>query len=143
MKKKTPARQERILENLRAGLTKEVSATQAGISPRSFYYWVEHDEQFAEEVQAAIDFSEAVLLAELKAQGQARQDWRASAWLLERRFPERWGAKRELEVNMKNDSNGIAEVMAMIEQTNHLAQSATDGDTRDELSQEENNDEET
>ena len=44
---------------------------------------------------------------------------------------------------MKNDSNGIAEVMAMIEQTNHLAQSATDGDTRDELSQEENNDEET
>ena len=82
-------------------------------------------------------------MAELKAQGQARQDWRASAWLLERRFPERWGAKRELEVNMKNDSNGIAEVMAMIEQTNHLAQSATDGDTRDELSQEENNDEET
>ena len=46
-------------------------------------------------------------------------DWRAYAWLLERRFPDRWSAKRETEVTI-NQSNGHAEVLSMIKQAQGL-----------------------
>ena len=46
-------------------------------------------------------------------------DWRALSWVLARRFPDEYGERRELEIKA-HQNNGVAEVLAMIEQTNHL-----------------------
>ena len=104
-----------ILANLRAGLSIEASATQAGICRQTLYIWMKNDSKFAEMIDAAKDFSEAVILAQMRAKAEARQDWRADAWLLERRFPERYGPKSVLEITI-NNPDGSDVVVNMIEQ---------------------------
>ena len=87
----------------------------------------QEDEEFAEEVEAAKDFSEATLLQTIKYQGEAKQDWRASAWILERRFPDRWGAKREVDVNVNNTNNETDDIIiSMIEQIAKPYEEVTD-----------------
>ena len=53
-------------------------------------------------------------------------DWKAAAWRLERLRPDEFGAKKELQVTA-TQSNGLAEVIAMIEQTNDSVK-PTEGD---------------
>jgi hypothetical protein len=101
-------------------MTRAAAATQSGISKATFYRWMDADEEFREDVEAAVDFAEAVMVSQIKTMGHSRDDWRAIAWLLERRFPDRWGLKREVEVAVSQKSDGIAEVKAMIEQTTPL-----------------------
>ena len=83
--KKTPAVIQAILANLREGLTKEVACSQAGITRQTLYSWCENDEQLAMEVQAAVDVSQAVLIKAVTT--ASFTDWRAAAWMLERRYP--------------------------------------------------------
>jgi AcrR family transcriptional regulator len=119
-RKKRAATKEKVLENLREGMTREAAATQAGISKATLYRWIDDDDDFRDDVEAAVDFAEAVMVSQIKTMGHSRDDWRAIAWLLERRFPDRWGLKREVEVAVSQRSDGIAEVKAMIEQTTPL-----------------------
>ena len=125
--KKTVAEVERLLDNLRQGMSHSAAITQSGICKATFYKWLKTDEQFKADVEAAEDFAEAVQIAQIKALGEAKMDWRAYAWLLERRFPDRWSAKRETEVTI-NQSNGHAEVLSMIRQ----AQGISDDEQSDE-----------
>jgi len=95
------------------------ACTQAGISENTHYRWLEEceDGEWREEVNAAKDFAEAVALSKLKRLGDEKADWRAYAWILERRYPDRWGAKKELELNVGSTSDkGTEMVTSMITQ---------------------------
>jgi len=110
---------DRLLDNLREGMSIVAACTQAGISENTHYRWLEEDEtgEWTEEVNAAKDFAEAVALAKLKRLGDEKADWRAYAWILERRYPDRWGAKKELELNVGSTSDkGTEMVTSMITQ---------------------------
>ena len=93
---------DRLLDNLREGMSIVAACTQAGISENTHYRWLEEceDGEWTEEVNAAKDFAEAVALSKLKILGDEKADWRAYAWILERRYPDRWGAKKELDLNV-------------------------------------------
>ena len=125
--KKTVAEVERLLDNLRQGMSQAAAISQSGIGKTTFYSWLKDDEQFKADVESAEDFAEAVQIAQIKALGESKMDWRAYAWLLERRFPDRWSAKRETEVTI-NQSNGHQEVLNMIRQ----AQGISDDEQSDE-----------
>ena len=125
--KKTVAEVERLLDNLRQGMSQAAAISQSGIGKTTFYNWLKTDDEFKTDVESAEDFAEAVQIAQIKALGEAKMDRRAYAWLLERHFPDRWSAKRETEVTI-NQSNGHQEVLNMIRQ----AQGISDDEQSDE-----------
>jgi soluble cytochrome b562 len=125
--KKKPKTIELILANLREGLTKEVACSQAGITRMTLHRWCEEDEELALDVQAAIDVSQAVLIKAVTS--AAFTDWRAAAWMLERRWPGDFAAKRDVEVSVNNKSDGTDVVVGMIAQAQALLIS---GDVEDQ-----------
>lgn len=134
--KKTDQYIDPLLDNLRAGMSYQAAASQAGLSVKTVEAWRHDDPDFAELFDAAVDFAEAVLLNEIRQQGRSRDDWRASAWILERRFPERWALRKEIDMSVNKKGDGQDMVAAMIEQA---VDAMTAGDTIDD--QESNEDE--
>lgn len=97
----------------------EAAASLAGLHRRTVEKWRKDDESFNEEFQAAIDFAEAVMIADIKRLGNEKADWRAIAWILERRFPSRWSLKKEIDMNIDKKENGNELVLSMIEQASN------------------------
>ncbi len=97
--KLTPEVQHTIIQSLSAGATRETASAHAGITPATFYHWMERGEAGEE---CFVDFFDAVKKADVAATVRAtaaislamKSNWQAAAWYLERRCPETWG-KRE------------------------------------------------
>ena len=107
---------DRLLDNLREGMSIVAACTQAGISENTHYRWLEEceDGEWTEEVNAAKDFAEAVALSKLKMLGDEKADWRAYAWILERRYPDRWGPKKEVDLNVGSTTDKGNELVSAI-----------------------------
>lgn len=115
--KLTPQVQKSIVESLELGNTREGAAAYAGISHATFYRWmetgeadIEHDvsskeRDFREAVTRAEGVAEQSLVAEVRRSAvgfvnpttrkREGKDWRAAAWLLERRYKDRWSQQIE------------------------------------------------
>ena len=111
---KSARHREELLENLRSGMSIVAACALSSVSRTSYYNWIKQDSEWAEEAEAAIRFGEAVQVSRISQAGV--DDWRAAAWLLERRFPNEWGPRQEVSLTQVNDG-GAALVVAMIEQT--------------------------
>ena len=100
--KLTPQVQELIVDGITAGLTYRLSCERAGIFPSTFYAWIERGERqakgryqdFAEAVARAKSDSALRLVSQITL--AAPKDWRAAAFMLERRFPDDYGRRTEL-----------------------------------------------
>ncbi len=101
----TEATVSRLLTAIRAGLPFHLAADAAGISEATFYAWQRGQfprgaekhlkSQFLEELTRARGDSALRLIATVNR--AAPDDWRAAAWILERRFPKDFG-RNVLEV---------------------------------------------
>ena len=123
-KTKTAVKEE-ILENLRTGMTIKAAALLASISEKTFYNWRDADEVFLKQCEEAVRFAEAVLLERVKQLAMDKMDWRAFAWILEKRFPDDYGKRQELKVESSQSSDGTAEVLAMLEQVKGMKHSTS------------------
>ena len=112
--KKSAQLLDEILRTIREGQPITRAARLCGVNPDSVHRWRQEDPDFNEAVEEALEFQIAVLTR--KVDQASDTDWKAAAWRLERLRPDEFGAKREVSVTTQ--SNGIAEVIAMIEQTN-------------------------
>ncbi len=110
MRPLTVDQRETILALTAEGLTVEAVAALAGCSRRSISRWRRRGEQevaSAEERDFAWRYMQAEALAEIslvKLIWQAATvggdgDWGAAAWLLARRWPERWSERRKLKID--------------------------------------------
>src|SRR5213080_4022208 len=94
--KLTPEIQQRIVTAIRAGNYAEPAARSAGISPATYYRWLERGAN--EEQGIHREFHDAVRKAEADAEVHAivlirkemERDWRAAIAYVERRYPDRW-----------------------------------------------------
>jgi hypothetical protein len=87
----------RILQTLALGATHRTACRSVGIAKSSFYAWLLKGER--SESTLFRDFLDAVRQVEAQREMEAlatiyqaaAHDWRAAAWYLSRRYPERWG----------------------------------------------------
>ena len=113
--KKSPEIMESILQAIREGLPITTAARVNGINPETVYRWRKEDDNFDQGIREAKHFYKAVLISNVVRAAQT--DWKASTWLLSREFPNEYGDKKEVQV-IATQNNGLAEVIAMIQQTN-------------------------
>ena len=101
---------DRITEAVETGATYEVAAIAAGIHRDTFRVWREQGEtdraaglttiysDLAAAVQDARARGEVELARKIRA--HASLDWKAAAWLLERRHPERWARREHVDLEL-------------------------------------------
>jgi hypothetical protein len=91
--KYTPELVEWICQALRLGATRRDAAAVARIHRDTFYQWLKEKPEFPEAVKKAE--AEGVVMSLAKINKAASDDWRAAAWLLERRYLEEYGRRVE------------------------------------------------
>ena len=100
--KLTPEVQDLIVDGINAGLTFRLTCARVGVNPGTFYRWLETGEivktgmyrEFYEAVERAKADSALRLVSQITL--QALTDWRAAAFILERRFPDDYGKRTEV-----------------------------------------------
>ena len=125
-----PEKIESLLNYLRLGMYQNQAAAMAGIAESTFHYWkvqgekaearTEEDQELTAQEELELEFlegvkkaradAEALHLANIRKAGEDTRTWQASAWWLERSFPERWGRKDRVEVTGKDEGPLIVEV---------------------------------
>ena len=94
--KLTPEMKEDIRRKLELGLNYKDVCKAVCISEETFNTWRKTKPEFSELVDKANAKVKEISLASIR-RGEIR-DWRAAAWRLERRFPEEYKEKKEIEV---------------------------------------------
>lgn len=90
--KMTQERINLILEALEDGMTYLAAARYAGISVSALQDWRGCDDAFGIACDKAVTKWERKHVDNISRAGEG--DWRASAWLLSRRFPDRWAERK-------------------------------------------------
>jgi hypothetical protein len=100
---------DQVVEILRFGGYAETAVAAAGISKRTFQRWLERGDpegtkkadepyrRFREAIDQAMAEGEAANVQLIRQ--AARSDWKAAAWLLERRQPDKWAGPRGRGMN--------------------------------------------
>lgn len=108
----------KILDVLKMGNYIETAAAFGGIDPSTFYRWLKrgklHIQKTIQNPQYQIpeyekryvrfkrNVDQALAEAEIRElqiiMMAANEDWRAAAWILERRYPDKWGKKNRHEI---------------------------------------------
>ncbi len=117
--------QEDIVKSIKAGCFIETACSLAGISKATIYSWMKKGEtekegkyrNFYLEVEKASAMAETRAVALITK--SASLNWKAAAWFLQHRYPDRWKTKievdnisdKELEERQKEIDNYIENVM--------------------------------
>lgn len=102
----------KILDALRIGCTRDDAAASAGICARTLRNEIARNSVFAAAVGLAQAIGKQRLVARVNR--SSRDDWKAAAWLLERRWPKEWGKRSPDAVTPEQMASAIGRVVAMI-----------------------------
>lgn len=114
--------QAKLCKDLESGISRPAASARAGIPERTFYRWLKRGKhaasglywQFCQEIKKAEANLEKFHIDRLAL---GLPGWQSSAWLLERKWPERWGnfraeferlrreLYREIAANRGNEEN--------------------------------------
>jgi hypothetical protein len=115
--KLTPEVHRAIVEAIREGASRQAAATRGGVAYATLAEWVARGNgthadreqsaefaEFAKDLHAAeADFEQSLVknVMAYSAMGD-KPDWRGPAWILERRFSDRWGKTTRTELTGKD-----------------------------------------
>lgn len=92
--KRTPEREARLYEALRAGNTRRAACAYAGIDQDTLANWMRKFSDFSEAIEKAESDAEIRNVAII--QKAASDTWQAAAWWLERRRPADFRQRQEM-----------------------------------------------
>ena len=90
----TPQERDEILTLLSAGYSQTTAAKYIHRTRTTLQREIREDPQFAQQVAKAEEGSEVFYLSCIRRAALKEQYWRAAAWVLERRLPDRYGTKK-------------------------------------------------
>lgn len=89
----------RVIASVKKGLPRDTAAKLAGVVPSTLFLWLKKGREgdpnysdFSDRVREAEAFGEAELVGLMR--DHSKSSWQACAWLLERRRPQVWGARK-------------------------------------------------
>jgi len=103
--------QHRLISAIEKGLTIVDACEYAGISEKTYYNWLNKDTdeiKDEEERKKFVQFLQDIKKAQSECQMYCLdfimkdKSWQSKAWVLERRFPDRW-AKKDMTINENNE----------------------------------------
>jgi len=108
----TPELKEKFLSAIVAGSHYEPACAYVGICYGTFRMWMQRGQgthKNRKPSQEYVDFVEAVQGAEAKGElsaiasirGASKDDWRAAAWMLERRHSDRWASTQKVKIQVE------------------------------------------
>lgn len=92
-----------VLNYLRDGMSLRDSCALAGVSRRRFHQWVSEDSALSAQVKKARLDSKLVHVRNIR--NHAQEDWKASAWLLERMFPKEFSKRTVIELPKTHEAD--------------------------------------
>ena len=126
--KLTPDVHKSLCESARKGLWMSTAATNAGVHRDSVYEWLKVGGSFfrsgaeptTDEQDACLAFYEAFTKAEAEFEeerlakiGEGGKEWKAYAWHLERRYPDRYGSRQRVEMEHSGSVSDSVKVVAL------------------------------
>lgn len=126
----TPERKDRIISMIRQGVFIETACEANGIGKTTYYRWLERADDPASDPKYR-EFRDATNTARAEAESRhvlrveqaSRNDWKASAWFLERSFPTKYGKQQRIE---HTGADGGAISLAGLESLMGVAESGDD-----------------
>ena len=113
-KRLTPKQKSEVLAILSVGCSRAAAARCVQCTPLILRREIAEHPQFAEQVSKAEEGIEVFCLSNLRKAAQKEQYWRAAAWILERRLPERYGTKKEKTLTAEHVQKFMATCMQVI-----------------------------
>lgn len=102
---------EEVCDYVLQGTSMAKAANLAGISESTFHRWMAAGVKsepnslthvLYQRVTEAIELSEHELLQYLRVSLEEDRNWKVATWLLERRFPEKYGKVNRTEISLQN-----------------------------------------
>ena len=87
------AKKRDILAIITVGCTRYTAARYVGCRPADIALEIRQDKDFARQVAKSEEAAEFYYMNQIKAAAKKEQYWRAAAWVLERRNPNRYAAR--------------------------------------------------
>lgn len=103
-----------ICEGLEKGVSILAICGAVKIDEKTFYNWKEKYPEFKNAVDGVRPKLEYKWLDVIEA-AAASGDWKAAAWFLQKRFPDAYGERKEVDVNV-NKTDGTEEVLSLVKQ---------------------------
>jgi hypothetical protein len=107
-------KQREICAILAVGGTRAMAARYVGCHPETIRRTALREPEFAAQLRKAEINSEIVLLRSIQTASQDVKQWRASAWALERLFPERYGRRSPRTITVEQVSELIRQLGTII-----------------------------
>ena len=93
-KRLTPKERSEVLAILSAGCSRATAARYVRCTPYLLRREIVENAKFAGQVAKAEEGIELFYLSRIRSAAQKEQYWRAAAWVLERRLPDRYGTRK-------------------------------------------------
>lgn len=107
-----------IVKAIEAGCYAKIAAEAAGIDESTFYRWMRDGElaqsgkmrEFYQSVTRAQGVGEVSAVTKI-AEAAKAGDWKAAAWMLERRFSSRWANTQRIEIMVQQELEAMLGIL--------------------------------
>ena len=113
-KRLSPKQKNEALAVLSVGCSRAAAARCVRCSPHILLREITEHPLFAEQVAKAEEGIEVFCLSNLRKAAQKEQYWRAAAWMLERRLPDRYGTKKAKTLTAEHVQKFMATCMQIV-----------------------------